>query len=99
MLDIPVSKFFLSPLGSLSQLYILKTVEIYLPLLLSTSNITVEAIQNVMPASLERIIVREDGYNITNASRFKDVVNRLAMEKFSNPPRLKHVRLCVNLKA
>jgi hypothetical protein len=99
ILDVPVSEFFPSPLGSLSQLYNLETVEICLPLLLGISNISVDAIQVAMPASLERIIIREDGYNIVDASRLKDVVNGLAIEKYSNPPRLKHVGLCVDLKA
>ncbi|OAL05152.1 hypothetical protein IQ06DRAFT_104912 [Phaeosphaeriaceae sp. SRC1lsM3a] len=99
MLDIPVSEFFPSPLGSLSQLCNLEVVEMCLPLLIGIITPTVDAIQTAMPASLERITIREDGYDLIGAGKLKDVVSELAIKDSSNPPRLKQVGLCVDLES
>jgi hypothetical protein len=95
-LDIEMAEFFVSPLGSLSQLHSLSTVEMCLPLLLGTGDPTAQALQSALPASLEGVFIREDGYDIIETTRLRDVVSALAMEKSSNPPRLRCVGLCVN---
>jgi hypothetical protein len=96
LLDVEMSEFFVSPLGSLSQLHSLSTAEMCLPLLLGTSDPTAQALWDAVPASLESMVIREDGYGIVEAARLRDVVSALAMKKSSNLPRLRHIGLYID---